>query len=159
MPQFDVTFYCSQIFWLVVVFSILYLLVHKFIAPLTEKILENRQAYIDSNIASAESLGEKADDLHKQYANTLAEISNIVENIKKEARDAMEASLLSKKIQLHNELKAQIANNRHDIETTNKLFWINENDSCIDLAKLLIQKITNQEVDLELLKESYKKIK
>ncbi|WP_425362933.1 ATP F0F1 synthase subunit B' [Candidatus Tisiphia endosymbiont of Hybos culiciformis] len=159
MPQFDVAFYCSQIFWLVVAFSFLYLLVHKFIVPLTEKILKSRETYIDTNIASAESLAAKADILHKQYAGQLEETSNIVENIKKEAKDAMETSFLSKKKQLHNELKVQIENNRHDIETINKSFWLDENDSCVNLAKLLIQRITNQPVDLELLKESYKKIK
>ncbi|WP_341756055.1 MULTISPECIES: ATP F0F1 synthase subunit B' [unclassified Candidatus Tisiphia] len=159
MPQFDVAFYCSQIFWLVVVFSFLYLIVHNFIVPLTEKILKSRETYIDTNIASAESLAAKADILHKQYASQLEETSNIVENIKKEAKDAMEASFLSKKKQLHNELKVQIKNNHHDIKTTNKSFWLDENDSCVNLAKLLIQKITNQPVDLELLKKSYKKIK
>lgn len=159
MPQFDVVFYCSQIFWLVVAFSFLYLLVHKFIVPLTEKILRNRKDYIDTNVASTEELAAKADSLHKQCASKLEETSNIVENIKKEAKDAMEAAFLSKKKQLHNELKVQIENNRHDIETINKSFWFDENDACVNLAKLLIQKITNQQVDIELLKKSYKKIK
>lgn len=159
MPQFDVAFYCSQIFWLVFAFSFLYLLVDKFIVPLTEKILKNRKSYIDTNIASAESLAAKADSLHKQYASKMEEISNIVENLKKEATDVMEASFISKKKQLDDQLKVQIENNRHDIETINKSFCLDENDSCINLAKLLIQKITNQQVDLELLRESYKKIK
>ncbi len=157
MPQLYVTFYCSQVFWLLAIFSCLYLIVHKFIVPLTQKILENRQSYINTTLSSAEVLRKKANDLQKQYADQLKEISNIVENIKKEAKDTMETSLSSQKIQLYNELKIQIENNRHDIETINKLFWVDASDSCINLAKVLIQKITNQEVDLELLKKFYKK--
>ncbi len=159
MPQFDITFYYSQIFWLVVVFSCLYLLIHKFVVPIMEKILIDRQSSIEINIANAENLATKASELNKYYVNEIEKISITAENIKKEAKTKLEQSFLSQKLQLNNQLKAQIEKNDQDIEANNKSFWLNHGDLCVNLAIFLIEKITNQQVKLELVRESYKKIK
>lgn len=158
MPQFDINFYYSQIFWLVVIFGCLYLLVHYFITPVAEKLLNSRQNFIDDNITNAENLAIKVKSINQQYADELAKILIMTDDIKKEARITMEASFLSEKTRLNNELKEQINNNNLDNEATKKLFWTNQRDLCISLAVSLIQKITNKEVDMELLRESYNKI-
>jgi F-type H+-transporting ATPase subunit b len=158
MPQFDINFYYSQIFWLVVIFGCLYLLVYYFITPVAENLLNTRQNFIDDNISNAENLAKKAKSINQQYASELAKILIKAEDIKKEAGASMEAFFLSKKTQLNNELKAQIQNSNLDNEATKKLFWTNQSELCISLAVFLIQKITNKEVNMELLRESYNKI-
>ena len=45
MPQLDFSTYTSQVFWLIVTFSILFLLVWRVIAPKVTDALEARQIY------------------------------------------------------------------------------------------------------------------
>jgi len=159
MPQFDINLYFSQIFWLIVTFGCLYISVHKFIVPMAERVLNNRQSFIDDKVSSSEILGAKAKILQEQYVSELEKISNKTEIIKKDAKILMEKAFLLKRKQLKDELKVQIEANYQNIKTSTKLFWENGDDICINLATILIQKITDTEVNLDLLTESYKKIK
>ncbi|WP_375327374.1 hypothetical protein [Candidatus Tisiphia endosymbiont of Nemotelus uliginosus] len=158
MPQFDITFFYSQIFWLAIIFSGLYFLVHKFITPLAQKILDNRQSVINSNIAQAESITAKAKELQQQYNNEIQQIQHLVENIRQEELIKMQASFLTRKYQLTNELKAQIMQNNSESTEHYKLFWEQQEQNCINLARLVITRVTNQPVNLELLTRLYKKI-
>lgn len=158
MPQLDSTFYYSQTFWLVVIFSGLYFFIYKFINPQAKKILVQRQFVINSHIAKAEGLAAKAKDIQQQYHKEVQQIQNLVENIRQEELMKMQSSISGRKNQLSNELKAQIMQNNREIEENYKLFWAQQEQNCISLALLLITKITNQPVNLELLNRLYKKI-
>ncbi len=158
MPQFDINFYYSQIFWLIVVFSCLYILVYKFIIPMAKNTIENRKNSIEFNIANANKLAATAKDLQQRYENEIQQIQDLVDNIHKEELLKMNEAFVFKKIQLANELKAQIIQNNKDLQKNSKLFWINENQSCINLASLLVEKLTGQPANLELLNQLYKKM-
>lgn len=158
MPQLDSTFYYSQTFWLVVIFSGLYFFIYKFINPQAKKILDQRQFVINSHIVKAEGLATKAKDLQQQYHMEVQQIQNLVENIRQEELIKMQSSISARKNQLSHELKAQIMQNNREIEENYKLFWVQQEQNCISLALLLITKITNQPVNLELLNRLYKKI-
>ncbi|XVN43456.1 MAG: hypothetical protein RCG15_04110 [Candidatus Rickettsia vulgarisii] len=159
MPQFDVNFYYSQIFWLAIVFICLYSLIHRFIIPLAKKVSDNRQSIINFNISNAEKLAKEAKNLQKQYDDEIKAIQDSVENIQKQTSSRMEEVFLSKKNQLSNDLKNQIHQTNHDIQEDYKFFWANINQSCVDLSKMLIEQITNKSADQKLLNKLYDKIK
>ena len=54
MPQLDTEFWVSQIFWLTLTFSILFVLLSKFILPKISANLETRKSLILENINRAE---------------------------------------------------------------------------------------------------------
>ena len=45
MPQLDPKYWASQAFWLILVFSILYISISKFYLPKIKNNLENRESY------------------------------------------------------------------------------------------------------------------
>lgn len=159
MPQFDVNFYYSQIFWLAVVFICLYSFIYKFIIPLARKVTDNRQSIIDFNISNAEKLASEAKNLQKKYDNEIQKIYDLVEDTQKQAFNKMEKIFLSRKNQLDQDLKSQIHQNNLAIKEDYKLFWSNINKPCVNLATLLIEQITSQPADQKLLNKLYDKIK
>ncbi len=78
MPQLDTTFWFSQIFWLIITFSILLVLLSKFILPKISANLETRKSRIQENISAAEKQREESEAKINEY-------ERIIEKSKKEA--------------------------------------------------------------------------
>jgi len=157
MPQFDVSSFISQLFWLATVFAFLYFLVSKFIAPKAESILTARNRCLEDNIHNANDYNDQAKMLDLARATKLKEINARVEDMQQQAIEALEVHFLEQKEDLKNVLdskqdKALAAIN----EYVNK-FHVEEPESCINLASFIIKKITNHPADLKLLKKIHEK--
>ena len=80
MPQFDVSSFSSQLFWLAIVFAILYFIVSKFIAPKAESILTARNRYIEDDINYAEVYKKEA-KMNPWYFPSIGEYSTELEKV------------------------------------------------------------------------------
>jgi F-type H+-transporting ATPase subunit b len=67
MPQLDVTTFPSQIFWLVVTFSLLYVLISKSALPRIHEIMDKRRSRIENDVSRAEQLSKDAAKAQKAY--------------------------------------------------------------------------------------------
>ena len=59
MPQLDPTYWASQAFWLVLVFSVLYISIAKFYLPKIKKNLDDRENKIKEDLDEANSRQDK----------------------------------------------------------------------------------------------------
>ena len=73
MPQLDLSTYASQAFWMVLCFSLLWLLLSIFITPKIADVLEQRKRKIDDYIRKAEKLNQQAKASLEKYERTLNE--------------------------------------------------------------------------------------
>lgn len=67
MPQFETSFYLSQIIWMLGSFGFLYVMVASLICPMIEEVLEDRRQKIQRDLDLAESLNKQAEILHQRY--------------------------------------------------------------------------------------------
>lgn len=67
MPQFDITPYLSQAFWMLISFGFMYLLVSYLIMPMLDDVFEKRDALIKNDLEVAERLNKQAETLIKEY--------------------------------------------------------------------------------------------
>ena len=79
MPQLNPEFWSAQIFWLILIFSTLYLIIWKIFLPKITYSIENRKSRIVNNLDEAQKLKEKAEVKLKDY-------NKIIENSKNEAK-------------------------------------------------------------------------
>lgn len=73
LPQFDPTWFASQIFWLAISFAVLYFIFSKKTLPEISGVIENRKNHIQSDLEMAESLTAKADAVHDTYQQKLTQ--------------------------------------------------------------------------------------
>ena len=71
MPQLDFSTFPNQIFWLVVFCVVLFAIVKFFIIPRMEDIFANRRKIIDGNIAKAEEIRLRVNEIEKQIEEEL----------------------------------------------------------------------------------------
>jgi F-type H+-transporting ATPase subunit b len=73
MPQFDPTWFASQIFWLLVIFAIFYYVVAGAVTPKLGAAIEAREKQIEGDLAKAGSLKEETDKMVAAYEKALAD--------------------------------------------------------------------------------------
>ncbi len=71
LPQFDPTWFASQIFWLVVTFFILFLFFSRKTLPVISGVLENRRDHIQGDLDTADRLTREAEDVQHAYESSL----------------------------------------------------------------------------------------
>ncbi len=98
LPQFDPTWWPSQIFWLTVCFIVLYAAFAKKVLPEIGGVLENRRRHIEGNIVEAERLKTQAEAAQKAYEQGL-------ENARQEASRAVAEA--SEAVKAHTERQSQ----------------------------------------------------
>ena len=66
MPQLEQTeFFVSQLFWLVVTFTFLFIFLWRISLPRISSVLEKRESKIDDDITSAKKLQAEAEEIQK----------------------------------------------------------------------------------------------
>ncbi|MBX4939912.1 F0F1 ATP synthase subunit B [Rhizobium binae] len=90
-PPFDSTTYASQLLWLVITFSVFYLLIQKVIAPRIGAILDQRHTRISQDLDEAGRLKAEADAAVRTYEGELAAARAKSNAIASAARDAAKA--------------------------------------------------------------------
>ncbi len=73
LPQLDPTTYSSQLIWLGITFTVLYLLMSVVALPRISKVLEERRHHIDGRLEKAERLKDDAQAAARSYEKALAE--------------------------------------------------------------------------------------
>ena len=76
MPQLDVTTYSTQIFWLLVCFSVLLILAKSFVVPNMDNIFNNRMRHINLLLDQASKLADEAKKIDREI-NDFIESSKI----------------------------------------------------------------------------------
>ena len=108
MPQLDPEFWTAQIFWLILIFSSLYLIIWKIFLPRITYSIENRKSKIVKDLDEAQKLKDNAEKKLKEY-------NEIIEKSKKEAKKIIEDSkkklnkdLEEKKTKFNEEIEKEI---------------------------------------------------
>lgn len=159
MPQFDVSSFSSQLFWLAITFTALYFIVSRFIAPKAESILTARNRCMEEDISYAAEYKTKAETLSIEQQEKLAEVNARVEDMQQRATSILESHFSQQREELDSSLDHKKKKALTEIDQYVDKFHIDEPRSCISLAAFIIQKITSKPADKKLLKEIYSRAK
>lgn len=73
MPQFEPTWFASQIFWLVIVFYLFYRLLKARVIPGVANVLQERDARIQSDLELAQRRRDELEEMRAAYEANLAQ--------------------------------------------------------------------------------------
>jgi F-type H+-transporting ATPase subunit b len=98
LPQLNVATYPSQIFWLLVMFTVLYTVFSKSILPTIGSVVNAREGMIKANLDEAQALKDKAETIQLAYeknlelakANAAKAVMDVELSAKKKAADQVE---------------------------------------------------------------------
>ena len=109
MPQFDFSTFPSQIFWLAVCFTVLFVLLNKMVVPKVDDILTERQKRIDDDLSKAADLKAETEAAIAAYEQALADARAKAQAALKEVHEANLKAADERSREVGERLAAQIA--------------------------------------------------
>ncbi len=146
MPQLNPEFFVSQLFWLAVFFTFLFVFLWRVSLPRIATVLEKRQNKIDENLSSAKELKEKAIEIEKKINDQINQAKlETDEKIKKTINDLQEEAS-SQLSALDRELEKKVLDAEKEIIKNKDNQLKNINNEIANITKLTLGKITDIEL-------------
>lgn len=107
MPQLNPLDWAPQIIWLVITFSILYVLMKRVALPRIGSVIEARHARIAGDIEAADKLRRETQEAIAAYEQALAEAKARAHSIAQEASNKLKAEVAAERAALDRDLTAR----------------------------------------------------
>jgi len=147
MPQLNPEFWTAQIFWLILIFSSLYLIIWKIFLPRITYSIENRKSRVVNDLDEAQKLKENAEKKLKEY-------NEIIENSKKEAKKIIEdnkkkldRNIVDKKQKFDSEIEKELAEVEKEIKDLKKSSLSNISKIAVETSADIITQIIDINVN------------
>ena len=115
MPQLDPTYWASQAFWLILVFTILYISISKFYLPKIKDNLENRENKIKEDLENANKYKELSETKLKEYNLILENAKKEVAKIHFESKNILGKDIQTKKEVMEKEIEKEITKAQQEV--------------------------------------------
>ena len=115
MPQLDPTSFSSQLFWLAVTFTVLYIFMDKMLIPRIRNVLEKRQTQIEHDINAAEKAKNDAEKARQSYESDLTEARINGNKTIAEAQSTIDRMVAEQNTKLDEKLAKQMAKSEEQI--------------------------------------------
>lgn len=147
MPQLDPTSFASQVFWLIVTFTFLYMVMARLIVPRIAGILENRKGRVAEDLDKAEKSRGDAEDARLDYEAALVKARNDASVLITKATAAMAEDASEQNSKLDESLSKQMANAEKQLRATRKEALDKMVPVAVESARLVVEKLIGRAPD------------
>ena len=147
MPQLNPDYWVSQIFWVILIFGILYVILWRIILPKINENLENRKSQILTDLDDAQKFEDQSKEKLSDYNKILNQAKQEAKKILDRTRKKVNHDIKNKKNQFNLEIVKEIENAEKEIKTM-KLSSIKDiNTIAIETSSEIVRKIVGTEVN------------
>ena len=147
MPQLNPEFWSAQIFWLILIFSTLYLIIWKIFLPKITYSIENRKSRLVNNLDEAQKLKERAEEKLKEYNKIIENSKNEAKKIIDDERKKLDKDIELKKKNFNSQIEKELALVEKEIKDLKKTSVSNISKIASETSAELIKNIINAEVN------------
>ena len=147
MPQLDPTYWASQAFWLILVFSVLYISIAKFYLPKIKKNLDDRDNKIKEDLDEANYLKTLSEKKLKEYEIVLENSKKEVIKILMDSKNTLDKDIKNKKKLMENEIEAEISKAQEEILDLKKNSISSIHSISQDIASSIIEKMSGDKLN------------
>ena len=115
MPQLDPKYWASQAFWLILIFTILYIAIAKFYLPKIKNNLDNRENKIKDDLDDANKFKELSESKLNDYKKILEDAKKEVLQIHLESKALLDKDIQTKKSLVEKEIESEILKAQKEI--------------------------------------------
>ena len=158
MPQLDSKYWLSQSFWLILIFTLLYLSLSKFFIPKIKDNLDNREQVIKENLDEAKNLSELAEKKMKNYQEEISKAKRDVSKIVSDTKKQLDKNLNQKKEKFEMEIEKEIAKAEKEIIALKNSSSASINKIAEEISSQIIENITGDKLNSSSIKASVSEI-
>ena len=147
MPQLDPKYWASQTFWLILVFTILYISIAKFYLPKIKNNLDNRENRIKDDLDDANKFNEMSELKIKEYEKILEDAKKEVIKIQLESKALLDKDIKKKKDVVEKEIESEILKAQKEISELKKNSISDIQKVSANIASNIIESISGDKLN------------
>ena len=147
MPQLDPKYWASQAFWLVLVFTLLYLTISKIFIPKIKDNLNDRENKIKNDIDEASNLKDLSEKKQKEYNLLIENAKKEVQKILNENKNKLNIEIQNKKKIIQKEIEEEIQKAQMEIKNLKKDSIDNIAKISEEIAEKIIEEISGDKLN------------
>ena len=144
MPQLDPTYWASQAFWLVLIFTGLYLTLSNLFIPKIKDSIDSRESKIKDDLDEAEKLKKLAEQKFKEYELSIDNAKKEDQKIIFESKNKLNSEIQNKKKEFEKEIESEIELTEKEIKNLKKESIKNISNISEEMASKVIEQISGE---------------
>lgn len=144
MPQLDPTWFASQLFWLLISFSLLYVMLARWALPRIQRVLEHRAETLASDADRARRMTDEADRARQAYESALADARTRAQYVFNEAVLAQKSRMESAAKAMDVKVAGMLDEAHKKIETQKQNLLDALVPASTEIANMIVEKLTHQ---------------
>ena len=147
MPQLNTEYWAAQIFWLIVIFSVLYLIIWKIFLPKITYSIENRKSRVVNDLDEAQKLKESAEKKLNEYNEIIEKSKKEAKKIIEDGKKKLDQDIEIKKQKFNDEIEKELALAEKEIKDLKKTSIPKISSIAAEISTEIIKKIIDIEVN------------
>ena len=144
MPQLDPTYWASQAFWLILIFTALYLALANLFIPKIKESIDNRENKIKGDLDEAQKLKNLSEQKLKEYELSIENAKKEVKKIIVESKNKLNLEIQNKKKKIEKEIEIEIDSAEKEIKNLKKESLENISTISEEMASKVIEQISGE---------------
>ena len=163
MPQLDPEYWASQAFWLILIFTLLYLSISKFFVPKIRNSIDERNSKIKDDLDEAKNLKDMSEKKLKEYESLIVNARREVQKIYTDSKKKLNNDIQNKKKSVEKEIddaveKAQSEINNLKKNSIDDILKISEKMTATVIEEISGDKLNESSIKATISEVSKKKI-
>ncbi len=158
MPQLDPKYWASQAFWLILVFTVLYISISKFYLPKIKYSLNNRENKIKDDLEDANKFNDQSEKKIKEYETIMENAKKDVAKIYLESKNILDKDIQTKKIKIEKEIENEILKAQKEIIELKKNSISSIQIISKDIASKIIENISGERLNESSIKAAVEEV-
>ena len=147
MPQLNPEFWSAQIFWLILIFSSLYLIIWKIFLPKITYSIENRKSKIVNDLDEAQKLKENAEKKLEEYDKIIEKSRREAKKIIDDNKKKLDQDIENKKQKFNDEIEKELVAAEKEIKELKKSSISNISHIAAETSAEVIKQVINIEIN------------
>ena len=148
MPQLNPEFWASQIFWLILIFSSLYIMMWKIFLPKITDSIENRKSRIINDLNETQKLKENAEKKLREYNKIIEDTKKEAKKIIEDNKKKLENDIKSKKQKFNEEIEKELTSAEKEINSLKKSSISSINKIAAEVSSEAIKQLVGTSVNM-----------
>ena len=144
MPQLDPTYWASQAFWLILIFTLLYLILSKMFIPKIKESIDDRENKIKDDLDEAQKLKLVAEEKLKEYEITIENAKKEVLKIIFDGKNKLSSEIQNKKKKFEKEIEIELKNAEKEIENLKSDSLTNISTISEEMASKVVELVSGE---------------
>ena len=147
MPQLDPKYWASQAFWLILIFTILYISIAKFYLPKIKSNLDDREKKIKDDVDDANKFKELSETKFREYEKILADAKKEVIKIQMDSKNILDKDIRSKKEAMEKDIENEISKAQKEIDELKRSSLNDIQNITENIASNIIENISGDKLN------------